>query len=227
MSPAPDCTRRPRLRKSARRARRCCEGTDRSSVASTPRALPVIGKAGASPIGAGALLLATSAHATHRRGLGSTDAAGANQSAGGCKHESGHDGVDVSTAAVGGGCRANLGWPRFVVARSQWTDPRAGAWSRNRPQTGRFSTRLGRIALGAGTAGQAVVTPHNYSDLCGSVGVKQAPGCAPADDWFARPTARRPTSVMTTERISRSQSLFARSLLATARTRCCGRSPKD
>ena len=47
------------------------------------------------------LLFATSAHATHRRGLGSTDAAGANRSAGSCKHESGHDGVDVSTAAVG------------------------------------------------------------------------------------------------------------------------------
>jgi len=39
--------------------------------------------------------------ATHRRGLGSTDAAGANRSAGSCKHESGHDGVGVSAAAVG------------------------------------------------------------------------------------------------------------------------------
>jgi hypothetical protein len=44
---------------------------------------------------------ATSAHATHRRGIGSTDAAGANRSSGSCKHESGHDGVDVNTAAVG------------------------------------------------------------------------------------------------------------------------------
>jgi hypothetical protein len=49
----------------------------------------------------GYLLVATSAHATHRRGLGSTDAAGANRNAGSCKHESGHDGVDVSTAALG------------------------------------------------------------------------------------------------------------------------------
>ena len=39
--------------------------------------------------------------ATHRRGLGSTDAAGTNRSAGSCKHESGHDGVGVSAAAVG------------------------------------------------------------------------------------------------------------------------------
>jgi hypothetical protein len=47
------------------------------------------------------LRFATSAHATHRRGIGSTDAARANRSSGTCKQESGHDGVDVSTAAVG------------------------------------------------------------------------------------------------------------------------------
>jgi len=31
----------------------------------------------------------------------STGAAGANQTSGSCKHESGHDGVDVSTVAAG------------------------------------------------------------------------------------------------------------------------------
>jgi len=56
---------------------------------------------------ASALRIATSAHATHRRGLGSPDAAGANRSADSGKHESGHNGVDVSTAAVGGGCRVS------------------------------------------------------------------------------------------------------------------------
>ena len=48
-----------------------------------------------------ALQIATSAHATHRREIGPTDAAGGNRSSGSCKHQSGHDGVDISTAAVG------------------------------------------------------------------------------------------------------------------------------
>ena len=47
-----------------------------------------------------ALFAVTNAHATHRR-VRSTDAAGANRASGSCKHKSGHERVDVSTAAVG------------------------------------------------------------------------------------------------------------------------------
>jgi len=61
----------------------------------------VFNGAGLTPDAVSVLSFATSAHPTYRRRLRSTDAAGANRSTGSCKHESGHDGVDVSTAAVG------------------------------------------------------------------------------------------------------------------------------
>jgi hypothetical protein len=50
---------------------------------------------------AGDLLLATSAHAAHHRRIGPTDARALAEGPDACKHESGHDGVDTTTAARG------------------------------------------------------------------------------------------------------------------------------
>jgi hypothetical protein len=94
--PAPALLRWTRRERELRRSAHCCSPT--SGSPDMPVGWPEQGRfRGAELVSQ----FATSAHANHRRGLGSTDPAGANRSAVSCKHESGHDCVDVSTAAVG------------------------------------------------------------------------------------------------------------------------------